>query len=72
MDNKTLWIMCGAPGSGKTWFAKNKLEYKNLRTHIITMSKNATYGCGFTILQLVDFEKKLIKILYNEFLSEVI
>ena len=23
--NKTLWIMCGAPGSGKTWFAKNKL-----------------------------------------------
>jgi len=25
MDNKTLWIMCGAPGSGKTWFAKNKL-----------------------------------------------
>lgn len=25
MENKTLWIMCGAPGSGKTWFAKNKL-----------------------------------------------
>ena len=25
MDNKTLWIMCGAPGSGKTWFAKHKL-----------------------------------------------
>ena len=25
MNNKTLWIMCGAPGSGKTWFAKNKL-----------------------------------------------
>ena len=23
--NKTLWLMCGAPGSGKTWFAKNKL-----------------------------------------------
>jgi predicted kinase len=23
--NKTLYIMCGAPGSGKTWFAKNKL-----------------------------------------------
>ena len=23
--NKTLWIMCGAPGSGKTWFAKHKL-----------------------------------------------
>ena len=23
--NKTLWIMCGAPGSGKSWFAKNKL-----------------------------------------------
>ena len=23
--SKTLWIMCGAPGSGKTWFAKNKL-----------------------------------------------
>lgn len=23
--NKTLWVMCGAPGSGKTWFAKNKL-----------------------------------------------
>lgn len=22
---KTLWLMCGAPGSGKTWFAKNKL-----------------------------------------------
>ena len=24
--NKTLWIMCGVPGSGKTWFAKNKLS----------------------------------------------
>lgn len=23
--NKTLWIMCGAPASGKSWFAKNKL-----------------------------------------------
>ena len=23
--NKTLYIMCGTPGSGKTWFAKNKL-----------------------------------------------
>ena len=23
--NKTLWLMCGVPGSGKTWFAKNKL-----------------------------------------------
>ena len=23
--NKTLWIMCGAPDSGKSWFAKNKL-----------------------------------------------
>jgi len=23
--NKTLYIMCGAPASGKTWFAKNKL-----------------------------------------------
>ena len=23
--SKTLWVMCGAPGSGKTWFAKNKL-----------------------------------------------
>lgn len=23
--NKTLWLMCGAPGSGKSWFAKNKL-----------------------------------------------
>lgn len=22
---KTLWLMCGAPDSGKTWFAKNKL-----------------------------------------------
>ena len=22
---KTLYIMCGAPASGKTWFAKNKL-----------------------------------------------
>jgi len=23
--NKTLWLMCGAPASGKSWFAKNKL-----------------------------------------------
>lgn len=23
--NKTLYIMCGAPASGKSWFAKNKL-----------------------------------------------
>lgn len=23
--NKTLWLMCGVPGSGKSWFAKNKL-----------------------------------------------
>ena len=26
MINKTLWIMCGPPASGKTWFAKNKLQ----------------------------------------------
>ena len=25
MTNKTLWIMCGPPASGKTWFAKHKL-----------------------------------------------
>lgn len=25
MNKKTLWIMCGTPGSGKTWFAKNRL-----------------------------------------------
>lgn len=25
MKNKTLWLMCGVAGSGKTWFAKNKL-----------------------------------------------
>ena len=25
IDKKTLWIMCGVPGSGKSWFAKNKL-----------------------------------------------
>ena len=25
MHDKTLWIMVGIPGSGKTWFAKNKL-----------------------------------------------
>ena len=25
MHEKTLWIMVGIPGSGKTWFAKNKL-----------------------------------------------
>ena len=25
MKEKTLWIMVGIPGSGKTWFAKNKL-----------------------------------------------
>lgn len=23
--SKTLWIMCGAPASGKSWFAKHKL-----------------------------------------------
>ena len=23
---KTLWLMCGAPGSGKSWFAKNILK----------------------------------------------
>lgn len=23
--NKTLWLMCGVPASGKSWFAKNKL-----------------------------------------------
>ena len=23
--NKTLWLMCGAPASGKSWFARNKL-----------------------------------------------
>jgi len=23
--SKTLWMMCGCPGSGKTWFAKHKL-----------------------------------------------
>lgn len=26
--SKTLYIMCGVPGSGKTWFAKNKLMKK--------------------------------------------
>lgn len=25
MHDKTLWIMVGIPGSGKTWYAKNKL-----------------------------------------------
>ena len=25
MHEKTLWIMVGIPGSGKTWYAKNKL-----------------------------------------------
>ena len=25
MYDKTLWIMVGIPGSGKTWYAKNKL-----------------------------------------------
>lgn len=25
MNNKTLWIMCGPAGAGKTWFAKHKL-----------------------------------------------
>ncbi len=25
MREKTLYIMCGAPGSGKTWFAKQRL-----------------------------------------------
>lgn len=23
--NKTLWLMCGVPGVGKSWFAKNRL-----------------------------------------------
>lgn len=26
---KTLWLMCGAPGSGKTWVAKNVLMHPN-------------------------------------------
>ena len=26
MVKKTLWIMCGPPASGKSWFAKNKLK----------------------------------------------
>ena len=26
MIEKTLWIMCGPPASGKTWFAKNRLQ----------------------------------------------
>ena len=28
MKNKTVWMMVGVPGSGKTWCAKNKMTHK--------------------------------------------